>query len=223
MNSAEPEKNMTEENDNDQEIDAFADDVSAEQELGSAGASKEGAVNADDASRAKIEALQVELDNAKDHMLRVLADAENTKKRALRDRDDAVKYAVTAFAKDLLDFSDNFGRALDSIPDELLAEDERIGKIVSGIEAMNTDLLATFEKHGIQKLTPIDEAFDPNFHEVMFEASAPDKAPGTIIQIIEPGYMLHGRLLRPARVGIAKNEGQGGDNTDPGSRIDREV
>jgi molecular chaperone GrpE len=173
--------------------------------------------------REKISILEKELDKSKDHMLRVLADTENTKKRIVREKEDATKYAVSSFAKDLLDFSDNFGRALASIPEELIESDERISNLFSGLEAMQKELLNTFEKHGITQLDPLDQKFDPNFHEVMFETPSPDKIAGTIIQVLEPGYTLHGRLIRPARVGIAKDTGQDTNDSEPGSQVDQQA
>ncbi len=156
----------------------------------------------------KINALQAELDEAKDQMLRAVAELENTRKRLLRDREDVRKYAVADFAKDLLDFSDNFRRALDAIPSDLGETDTVVKNIVSGVEAMEKELMKTFSRHGIQKIEPEEKIFDPNVHEVMFEGPSGGKPPGTIIQVIEPGYMLHDRLLRPARVGVAKDDGQ---------------
>ena len=164
----------------------------------------------DSIAEQKVIALQEQLDQAKDQMIRAVAEAENTRKRMMKEREDGRKYAISGFAKDLLDFSDNFNRALDSIPAEALEGNELIKNVLSGIEAMEKELLRTFEKHGVQKIEPLDEKFDPNLHEVMFETPIPGKAGGTIIQVIEPGYLLHDRLLRPARVGIAKDDGSGG-------------
>lgn len=178
-----------------------------------------GAAPGDD-SAAQIEALEAQLAEAKDHMLRAVAEAENTRKRLLREREDVRKYAVSDFAKDLLDFSDNFHRALASIPEET-KNDELIRNVLAGIEAMEKELLKTMERHGIQKIEPLDEAFNPNFHEAMFEAPGTGKAAGTIVEIIEPGYILHDRLLRPARVGIAKAED--GTPRDPGGRVDTQA
>lgn len=157
--------------------------------------------------------LQAELLDARERTMRALADAENTRKRAIKDRDDAGKYAVSNFARDLLDFSDNFKRALESMPEDT---PPAVGE---GLTAMRTELLNTFERHGIRKIEPLDEMFDANFHEVMFEAPAPDKKAGTIIQVIEAGYVLNDRLLRAAKVGIAK---AGEQNTDPGAQVDIE-
>lgn len=161
--------------------------------------------------------VEAELARAQDQLLRALADAENTRKRAQRDRDDAGKYAISAFARDLLDFGDNFHRALEAIPAELKT-DERIAGVMAGIETMEKELIRTFEKHGITKIIPMDQPFDPNFHEVMFEAPGTGKPGGMIIQVIEPGYVINDRLLRPARVGIAKGDGA---TARPGGHIDQ--
>lgn len=170
-------------------------------------------------------ALEADLAEAKDRAMRALAEAENTRRRAVKDREDAGKFAVSGFARDLLDFADNFARALEAIPEDLKGSDARLDNVMSGLDAMQRDLLGAFEKHGIKKIQPLDEVFDPNFHEVMFEAPVPGKAAGIIIQVVEPGYMLNGRLLRPARVGIAKTEEGGAPSPSgtPGGRIDQEV
>jgi len=167
----------------------------------------------------RVAALEAELAQMKDQMLRSMAEAENIRKRALKEREDATKYAVTAFARDMLDISDNFRRALDAIPAEAKSGDDPLLKnVMDGIEAVERNLLRIFERHGITKIEPLDQIFDPNFHEVMFEAPVPGKAPGTVIQLVEPGYMLNDRLLRPARVGIAKDDG-----TAPTQHIDQSV
>lgn len=162
-----------------------------------------------DLAATRIAALEKEVADWKEKMMRALADAENTRRRAVKDREDAAKFAVTSFAKDLLDFSDNFHRALAAIPEELHS-DERIGAIITGLESMDSNLLKTFEKHGIKKIEPLDETFNPNFHEVMFEAPTPGKPAGIVIQVVEAGYVLNDRLLRAAKVGISK----GGMGTD---------
>ena len=174
----------------------------------------------------KVEALQGELDATKDKMLRAIADAENTKRRALEERDDASKFAVSGFSREMLPVADNLRRALDAIPDDVKS-DERIANLIDGIEATERELMRAFEKNGLQKLDPLDQKFDPNFHEVMFETPMPDKAPGTVIQVMETGYTLHGRLIRPARVGVVKDDGQGGGaapgSSDPGHNLDTEA
>lgn len=151
----------------------------------------------------KIAKLEEALAQSSDQLLRTVAEMDNLRKRSVREREDAGKYAVTGFAKDLLDVADTFRRALQAIPEDLRA-DERINSLVQGIEATERSLLACFEKNGIRKIEPMDEPFNPNFHEVMFESPVAGKPAGIIIQLIEPGYVIQDRLLRPARVGVAK-------------------
>lgn len=173
----------------------------------------------------RIAEMEAQMADMKDKMLRVVADAENTKRRALKERDDAKKFAVSSFSRDILPVADNLRRALDAIPDELKQNDQ-IKNLIEGIEATERELLRTFEKNGLVKLDPLDQIFNPNFHEVMFEAPMPDKPAGTIIQVMETGYMLHDRLIRPARVGVAKDDGQGGGGhppSEPGHNIDTEA
>jgi molecular chaperone GrpE len=166
------------------------------------------------------EALKIELAQAKDQMMRALADAENTRRRAIKEREDAGKYAVSSFAKDMLDVADNLRRALDSMPKDLVENEPRLKNLIDGIQATERTLLKNFEKHGIRKIEPLDEIFNPNYHEVMFEASLPGKPAGTIMQVLEAGYLLHDRLIRPARVGVVKDDGQGAGPTHPGGKID---
>lgn len=159
-----------------------------------------------DSAAGKITALETALLDARDKMMRALAEADNVRKRAAKDREDAGKFAVSSFAKDLLDFSDNFHRALESIPADLKTLDPRLGAVMDGITAMERELIKTFGKHGIQKIEPLDMPFDPNLHEVMFEAPVPGKPGGLVIQVVETGYVLNGRLLRAAKVGISKGD-----------------
>ena len=151
----------------------------------------------------KLTAMETALAQSNDQLLRTVADMDNLRKRSVREREDAGKYAITNFAKDLLDVADTFTRALQAIPADL-REDGRINSLIEGIEAMERSLLTNFAKNGIKKIEPMDEVFNPHFHEVMFESPVPGKAAGVIIQVIEPGYVINDRLLRPARVGVAK-------------------
>ena len=152
---------------------------------------------------AKLTSMEAALAQSNDQLLRTVAEMDNLRKRSVREREDASKYAVTSFAKDLLDVADTFTRALQAIPADL-REDARINSLIQGIEATERSLLSSFEKSGIKKIEPLDEMFNPHFHEVMFEAAVPGKPAGVIIQVIEPGYVISDRLLRPARVGVAK-------------------
>jgi molecular chaperone GrpE len=168
-----------------------------------------------DLQQAKIDALQAELDKTKDQMLRALAESENGRKRAIKERDDVGKYAVSSFAKDLLNVADNLRRAIQACPPDM-HDDPRLKTLIDGVAATERELLKSFEKAGIRKIEPAGEAFNPNYHEVMFETPGTGQKPGTVIQVMEAGYILQDRLLRPARVGVAKDEGP----QDPGARID---
>lgn len=147
--------------------------------------------------------LEKERDDMRDKMMRALAEVENTRKRAEKMQEDTKKYAVSSFAKDMLDIADNLRRALDAISEDQLA-DETVKTLYDGVAATERVMLSNLEKQGIKKIEPTTGKFDPNFHEVMFEAETPGKQAGEIIQLLEAGYVLNDRLLRPARVGVAK-------------------
>ena len=185
------------------------------------GESGESGSSAADTDTAALEAMQAELDQAKEQMLRAVADAENTRRRAVREREDASKYAVSGFARDVLNVADNLRRALDTVPQDDTGG-EHLKALVQGIEATERELLRALEKNGVQKTDPLGELFDPNLHEVMFETPGTGQAAGTVIQVIQTGYVLNGRLLRPAQVGVAKDEGQG-DAPSGGTTVDTEV
>lgn len=140
-----------------------------------------------------------EIAKLKDQLLRALAEMDNTRKRAEKTAADARAYAIAGFAKDLLDVADNLRRALDATP-----EDQKDTPLIQGIEATERAMLACFERNGLQKIAPTEGKFDANFHEVMFEQPVDGIEPGTIIALLETGYALNDRLLRPARVGVAK-------------------
>ncbi len=176
----------------------------------------------------RIEMLEREIDKAKDQTLRAMAETENMRKRAAREREDASKFAVTGFARDLLSVADNLRRAIEAVAHNKDQNDERMKTLVSGIEATERELLAVFERNGIKKLEPLHQPFNPNHHEVMFEAPVEGLPPGIIFQLVQPGYLLHDRLLRPARVGVVKESARGGSSGDepppePGQNIDTQV
>jgi molecular chaperone GrpE len=154
--------------------------------------------------KSDVEILRDENAQLKDQALRALAEAENTRRRAERDRDDAGKYAIANFARGLLSVADNLRRAIDAIPSDIRETEGAVAAVIAGIEATERELLAAFDKVNIRKIDAMDVPFNPNHHEVMFETPGTGKQPGTIIQVIEDGYMIHDRLLRPARVGVAK-------------------
>lgn len=151
----------------------------------------------------RVTQLEAELAEQKDRLLRALAETENVRRRAQREREDALKYAVTGFAKDLLSAADNLRRALDSLP-ESEVRDERTGSLLAGVAATERELLSVFERHGIRRIDPKGERFDHNLHQAIFEAERPDLPSGTVVEVLQPGYVIHDRLLRPAMVGVAK-------------------
>jgi molecular chaperone GrpE len=161
----------------------------------------------------RVAALEAELADMKDRLLRALAETENVRRRAQREREDTQKYAVSGFARDLLATADNLRRALDSVP-EAEIKDARTRSLVDGVAATERELLSMFERHGIRRIDPKGERFDHNFHQAVFEAERPDAPAGTVIEVLQPGYVLHDRLLRPAMVGVAKAPAKSGEGTD---------
>ena len=159
----------------------------------------------------------------KDRLLRALAEVENVRRRGEREREDARLYAATGFARDMVRVADNLRRALESVPAEARGESQALVTLLEGVELTERDLLSIFEKNGIRRVDPLGQKFDHNLHEALFEVPGTGQPGGTVIQVIEPGYTIHDRLLRPARVGIAKDEGQGSGTTSPGGRIDTQA
>ena len=151
----------------------------------------------------RVVALETELADAQDKLLRALAETENVRRRAQRERSDAEKYSISRFAGDLLSVADNLRRALDSLP-EAEARDDRTRGLLSGVAATERELLAAFERHGMKRIDPKGEKFDHNFHQAVFEAESTGQPAGTVVEVLQPGYVVHDRLLRPAMVGVAK-------------------
>ena len=129
---------------------------------------------------------------------------ENLRRRSQKDREDALKYASANFARDMLSVADNLRRAIESIPEEGDPDGAALVGFIEGIALTEKDLLSALERHKIQKIEPMGEKFDPQFHEALFEIPTNDSPPSTVMQVIETGYIIHDRLLRPAKVGIAK-------------------
>ncbi len=147
---------------------------------------------------------QLQAENAalKDKLLRALAETENVRRRAERDRKDAEAYAGTRLARDLLQVHDNLDRALSHVDEALRAQAQ---SFIEGVELTQRELLNAFAKHKIAKVTPaLGEKFDPNLHQAMFEAPIPGAEPGTVIEVMQAGFTIADRLLRPAMVGVAK-------------------
>ena len=155
------------------------------------------------APTADINTLEQEVAALKDQLARALAEQENVRKRMTKEADDARKYAASKFASDMLSVSDNLRRAIQSVDPEA-REMAAVKLVLEGVELTERELRAAFERHKIVCLNPEGEKFNPNQHEAMFEIPSGDVAPGTVMQVIQPGYMIADRLLRPARVGVSK-------------------
>ena len=166
----------------------------------------------------RIVTLETELADAQDRLLRALAETENVRRRAQRERSDAEKYGLAKFAGDLLSVADNLRRALDSLP-EAEAKDDRTRGLLEGVAATERELLAAFERHGLKRIDPKGERFDHNFHQAVFEIENSGRPAGTIVEVLQPGYVVHDRLLRPAMVGVAKGGAPAvePDGTDDGA------
>ena len=152
----------------------------------------------DDPEPGSVELLQQEAAEARDRMLRTLAEMENLRKRTTKEVADARLYGITGFARDVLDIADNLQRALDAVPAEArAAADPGLTSLIEGVELTERSLLSALEKHGVKK-------FDPNFQQAMFEVPDASVPPGTVVQVMQAGYTIGERVLRPALVGVAK-------------------
>ena len=153
------------------------------------------------------EALLQERDQLKDQLLRALAETENMRRRTERETQSARKYGHTAFARDLVGAIDNLARAIEAAGasgSEPVAADEATQSLIKGIELSWTEILSVIEKHGITQINPVGEKFDYNQHQAMFELPTDEHEPGMVVEVVQHGYMLHDRLLRPAMVGVSK-------------------
>jgi molecular chaperone GrpE len=154
---------------------------------------------------ALIETLSKENADYKDRLLRTLAEMENLRRRTEREIADSRAYGISAFARDILAVADNMDRALGALDNELREKaDAGTKALLDGVELTERELLKVLEKHGVKKFEPLGEKFDPNLHQAMYEVPDPSRPAGTIAQVVQPGYMIGERMLRPALVGIAK-------------------
>lgn len=177
-------------------------------------AAEDAAVNAEAAAE-KVEAAAVEPDplelaraeaaDYRDRYLRLAAEMDNLRRRTARDVKDAKSYSVAGFARDMLAVSDNLRRALDAIPSEARqAGDTGLNALIEGVEMTERAMLSALERHGVQKLEPVGQKFDPNFHQAMFEIPNTEVPNNTVVQVVQDGYTIGERVLRPAMVGVAK-------------------
>src|SRR6201996_5012327 len=159
----------------------------------------------DDPDPASVEAMALEVAEARDKLLRTLAEMENLRQRTRREVADAKTYGITGFARDVLDIADNLQRALDAVPAEAKATaDPGLKALMEGVELTERSLLNTLEKNGVKKFDPSGEKFDPNFQQAMYEVPDASVPSGTVVQVVQAGYTIGERVLRPALVGVSK-------------------
>ena len=157
-----------------------------------------------DESQGPLSAMTAERDELKDQLLRAMADTENMRRRSEREAANVRKYGHTPFARDLVGAIDNLARAVESAPDNLDSLDETTKSLITGIQLSWTELQSVIEKHGIKRVEPYGEKFDYNLHQAMFEVPTLDQPSGMVLEVVQHGYVLHDRLLRPAMVGVSK-------------------
>ena len=169
-----------------------------------AGIADDGARAGDDDAES-IEGLREERDRMKDQLLRALADVENMRRRTDRELEGARKYGHVGFSRDLVGVLDNIDRALATVRGgEGVPDADAVKALLDGLELGWKEIQSTMERHGIRRISPKGEKFDYNFHQAMFEAESAEHPPGTVVEVVQHGYALHDRLLRPAMVGVSK-------------------
>ena len=175
----------------------------------------------DEADAAELSAreaeLEAELDAANEKLLRAMAETENVRRRLEQAAEDRGKYAVSAFAKDMLPIADNLRRALENIPAGAAENDPLAAKLIEGVELTERSLISALERHGIKKVESLGTLLNPHLHQAMMEVEDPSHTSGTIVVEMQAGYTVHGRLLREAMVGVAKGgpkPGQGDSGVD---------
>ena len=160
--------------------------------------------------------LEAQVADLTDRFARAVAELENYRRRAEREREDVAKYAISNFARDMLAIADSLGLALASISADVRGEDKNLDNLAAGVELTERGLITAFERHGITKLDPMGERFNHDLHQAMFEIEDTDKPPGTIVEVMQAGYVLKDRLLRPAMVGVTKGGAAKTDAPGPG-------
>lgn len=200
----------------------FSDAAAQQRTSETAGAETAGQPSAPEAGAAEV--LAREAAEYKDRLLRTLAEMENLRRRTEREVTDARSYGIASFARDILAVADNMERALQALDDELRAKaDAGVKALLDGVELTERELLKVLEKHGVRKLDPAGQRFDPNLHQAMYEVADASVPSGHVAQVIQAGYMIGDRILRPALVAVSKSapkpamsrDRQTNDNTTP--------
>jgi molecular chaperone GrpE len=164
-----------------------------------------------------IEKLNAENVELKDRVLRTLADMENLRRRTEKEVADAKSYGVTNIARDMIAFADNLRRAIESVPAEAREAEANLKTLVEGLELTERDFISRLARHGVKKLEPQGQKFDPNMHEALFEIPDPSVPNGTVMQVVESGYSIGERCLRPAKVGVARGGPKAANGQDNGA------
>lgn len=194
------------------DLEAEEDRLAAEEQAEFDAVEAEEANEADGATLDPVEAmhriigeLQAENEDLKDKVLRTVAEMENLRRRTTREVTDAKSYSAANFARDMLAVSDNLRRAIDAVPEEAKEEGSAgLASLIEGVEMTEREMVNALEKNGVKKLDPKGEKFDPNFHQAMFEVPNPEVPNNSVIEVVQEGYSIGTRVLRPAMVGIAK-------------------
>ena len=172
------------------------------------------------AAEARAAELEDEHAKLRDQALRAMAEAENTRRRLARELDEGLKFAIANFAREIVTVGDNLRRALDTLTAEARAEDPKLEQFAQGVELTEREFLVILERHGIQRVAASGQPFDPALHQAIAQLESTEHPPGTVMQVVQAGFTLHGRILRPALVVVAKAPGNGGA---PGAAVDTTV
>ena len=156
-----------------------------------------------DQVHARVAAKDAQLEAANDKVLRTYADLDNMRKRVEREKEETAKYAITKFARDVVNVADNFERAVQSVPAEAKADNPALVALIDGVTLTEREFLNVLERHGVKRVAPQGEAFNPHHHQAVMETHNPDVPPGTVLQVFQPGYLIDDRVLRPAMVVVA--------------------
>ena len=163
-----------------------------------------------------LEGLLTENADMRDKLLRTMADMENLRRRTEREKEDTARYAISNFARDVLTIGDNLRRAVEHVPADAAAQDPALKNFLEGVELTDRELLKVMEKHGVSKLEPLGQRFDPNQQQAMYEVPNADVPDGTVVEVMQAGYTIGDRVLRPALVAVSKGGAKPAPKPDPG-------
>lgn len=194
-------------------LDGDEDDLVAEMEM-AAEAAKSGFSNPLEFLSAQLDQAESEKAELKENYLRAHAEMENLRRRTQKDVADAREYSIAGFAREMLSVADNLRRALEAFPEEARnAGDSATNAFIEGVEVTERSMMQALDKYGVKKITPLDEKFDPNLHQAMFEIPNPDVPNNTVLQVVQDGFVIGGRCLRPAMVGVSRGGPKGEANS----------